>query len=222
MKKYLIGFIVTLFVAIIIVAIPKHITTEEETHECLHPQQCDEANTDSSIYKQDPSRIIVYEEKGRLIYLSRDSDLVRCYTEENDGPPRKVLFRNEYYNDGFPTIYSNRYGEDIFIVGDIMPNSNGWTIRYPIYHIDAKTFKMRFVDEGAAVHFDKDGFKIAKCRLVNPDATCTAEEIWMMHDLYYDCHGIKKREDGSEYDWNKMEKIYGDTLVNVCGVGWRL
>ena len=74
---------------------------------------------------------------------------------------------------------------------------------------------MSFVADGAAVNFDKDGFKIAKCRLTNPDAGCTAGEIWVMHDSYYNVYGKKIREDKSEYDYERMEKEYGESLVNA-------
>jgi len=112
-------------------------------------------------------------------------------------------------------MYSHIYGEIIYLVGDFTPNSNGWTIRFPIYKVDAKTFEVSFVDDGAAVNFGKEGFKIAQCRLTNPDADCTADEIWVMHNSYYDINGKKVREDKSEYSYDAMEKEYGDSLVNA-------
>ena len=159
---------------------------------------------------------IIYNEKGRKIYLAIDIESyhVQCYTQEGNKPPKKVIFGHIYGDDGFPIMYSHRYGNNIFLVGDFMPNSNGWTVKFPIYKINAETFKMSFVADGAAVHFDKDGFKVAQCRLTNPDADCTANEIWVMHDLYYDVNGKKVREDKSEYDYERMEKEYGDSLVN--------
>lgn len=160
---------------------------------------------------------IIYNEKGRKIYLAIDTESyhVQCYTQVGNKPPKKVIFGHIYGEDGFPIMYSHRYGNNVFLVGDFMPNSNGWTVKFPIYKINAKNFKMSFVADGAAVHFDKDGFKIAKCRLTNPDADCTANEIWVMHDSYYNINGKKVREDKTEYDFEKMEKEYGDSLVNA-------
>ena len=159
-------------------------------------------------------RKIIYDENGRLIYLSVVSDLVSCYTQKGDNQPQKLFFGHVYGEDGFPMMYSHRYGNNIFLVGDFVPNSNGWTVRFPIYRINAENFDMSFIAEGAAVHFEKDGFKVAQCRLTNPDADCTANEIWVMHNSYYDIYGKKKREDKSEYDFEAMKKEYGDSLVN--------
>lgn len=160
---------------------------------------------------------IIYNEKGRKIYLAIDTESyhVQCYTQVGNKPPKKVIFGHIYGEDGFPIMYSHRYGNNVFLVGDFMPNSNGWTVKFPVYKINAETFKMSFVADGAAVNFDKDGFKIAKCRLTNPDAGCTAGEIWVMHDSYYNVYGKKIREDKSEYDYERMEKEYGESLVNA-------
>lgn len=158
---------------------------------------------------------VIYDEEGRKIYLTTKSNLVSCYTQQGNTPPKKVIFGHEYGYDGFPIMYSHIYGEIIYLVGDFTPNSNGWTIRFPIYEVDAKTFEVSFVDDGAAVNFGKEGFKIAQCRLTNPDADCTADEIWVMHNSYYDINGKKVREDKSEYSYDAMEKEYGDSLVNA-------
>ena len=160
-------------------------------------------------------QVVIYDEGGRLIYLSIESNQVSCYTQQGNDSPKKVIFGHIYGNDGFPIMYIHRYGDNVFLVGDFTPNSNGWTVRFPVYKIDAKTLNMSFVDDGAAVNFGKDGFKIAQCRLTNPDADCTANEVWVMHNSYYDTNGKKIREDKSEYDFGAMEKEYGDSLVNA-------
>lgn len=161
------------------------------------------------------SRRIIYDEKGRMIYLAVDSFHVLCYTQIGDNPPRKLDFRIGEDYEGFPIMYIHRYGNNVFLVGDLIPNSNGWTSRFSVYKINGETFGMAFVANGAAVHFDKDGFKVAQCRLTNPDADCTANEIWVMHDSYYNINGKKVREDKTEYDFETMEKEYGDSLVNA-------
>ena len=173
----------------------------------------DGADTECESYKR-----TIYSRNGRTIYFETADCMVYCYAKAGNKSPRKIIFGHEYGEDCFPIMYSHTYGDNVFVVGDFMPNSNGWTVRFPIYKINARTFRMTYVDEGAAVLFGKDGFKVAHCRLTNPDATCTADERWVMHDAYYNSAGKKVREDRHEYDWNKMEEMYGDTLVNACRV----
>ena len=173
----------------------------------------DDADTECRSYER-----TIYKKDGRTIYFKVDSCMVYCYAKAGNKSPRKMIFGHEYGEDSFPVMYSHTYGDNVFVVGDFMPNSNGWTVRFPIYKINARTFRMTYVDEGAAVHFGKDGFKVAQCRLTNPKATCTADERWVMHDVYYSSAGKKVREDKREYDWDKMKEIYGDTLVNACRV----
>ena len=169
------------------------------------------AELDSTI----KNKVIIYDEGDRLIYLAIESNQVSCYTQQGNDSPKKVIFGHVYGNDGFPIMYSYRYGDNLFLVGDFIPNSNGWTVRFPVYKLDAKTLNMSFAADGAAINFGKDGFKIAQCRLTNPDADCTANEVWVMHNSYYDTNGNKIREDKSEYDFRAMEKEYGDSLVNA-------
>ena len=168
-----------------------------------------------TMYNSNDSQRTLYAENGRMVYLAVESDMVLCYTQKGEDQPQKMIFGHEYGHDGFPIMYSHRYGNNIFLVGDFVPNSNGWTVRFPIYKINVESLEMSYVDDGAAVHFDKNGFKVAQCRLTNPDADCTANERWVMHDSYYDVNGKKIREDKSEYDFEAMEKEYGESLVNA-------
>ena len=181
----------------------------------VEPQQLGADSTSLALDSTAENCEVIYEDGDRRIYLVFESDHFSCYTRERNNPPKKIVFGHAYGNDGFPIMYSQRYGEIIYLVGDFIPNSNGWTIRFPIYKVDAKTFKVSFVDDGAAVNFGKEGFKVAQCRLTNPDADCTANEVWVMHDTYYDINGKKVREDKSEYSYDVMEKKYGDSLVNA-------
>ena len=174
-----------------------------------------EVAADSADTEYRPYKRTIYSRNGRMIYFETADYMVYCYAQVGNEPPRKMIFGHEYGEDSFPVMYSHIYGDNVFVVGDFIPNSNGWTVRFPIYKINARTFKMKFITDGAAVHFGKDGFKVAHCRLTNPDADCTADERWMMHDTYYNSAGKKIREDRHEYDYLKMEEKYGDTLVNA-------
>lgn len=55
-------------------------------------------------YSVEPRKII-YDENGRLIYLSVESDLVSCYTQKGDNQPQKLFFGHVYGEDGFPIMY---------------------------------------------------------------------------------------------------------------------
>lgn len=170
----------------------------------------DDADTECRSYER-----TIYSKDGRRIYFKVDNCMVYCYAKAGNKSPRKMIFGHEYGEDSFPIMFSRTYGDNVFVVGDFMPNSNGWTVRFPVYKINARTLKMTFVDEGAAVHFGKDGFRIAQCRLTNPKAACTADERWVMHDTYYSSAGKKIREDKHEYDYQQMEEKYGEELVNA-------
>lgn len=95
----------------------------------------------------------IYKKNGRTIFFETEDCMVCCYTQKGSKSPRKIVFGREYVEDCFPIMYSRVYGDKVFVVGDIMPNSNGWTVRFPIYKINAKNLKITFVDEAAAVHF---------------------------------------------------------------------
>lgn len=168
-----------------------------------------------TMYNSVDSKKTLYAEKGRIVYLAIESDMVSCYTQKGNSQAQKMVFGHEYGNEGFPIMYSYKYENNIFLVGDFVPNSNGWTVRFPIYRINVESLEMSYIGDGAAVHFDKNGFKVAQCRLTNPDADCTANEIWVMHDSFYDINGKKIKEDKFEYDFEAMEKEYGDSLVNA-------
>ena len=77
---------------------------------------------------------------------------------------------------------------------------------------------MKYVYAGAAIRFTQKGIVIADARLTNEDAECTADEIWVMHDVHFDVNGNKIREDKKEYDYEEMEWRYGNELVNTIGL----
>lgn len=59
---------------------------------------------------------------------------------------------------------------------------------------------------------------VADARLTDPDADCTANEIWVMHDVHFDVNGNKIREDKKEYDYKRMKQKYGEDFVNTTGL----
>ena len=77
-------------------------------------------------------------------------------------------------------------GKYLFLVGDFKPNSNGWTCRFPLCRINTDDLTMKYVYAGAAIRFTPKEIVIAGARLTNEDAKCTADEVWVMHDVHFD------------------------------------
>jgi len=163
-------------------------------------------------------RFTIFKKSGKEMYIERDSLWsMHCYTVKN-GVKRKMVFNHEYLDDGACEFSYYSYGKYLYIVGDFKPNSNGWTCRYPVYRIDTDDFTMKYVYAGAAIRFTPKEIVIADARLTNKEAECTADEVWVMHDIHFDVNGNKIREDKKEYDYEEMERRYGNELVNTFGL----
>ena len=167
----------------------------------------------ATIAYYDDSHWTLYAENGRKIYLAFDEGEVSCYTQIGDNKPQRIDLRGyEYLGNGYPIkygypiMYSHRYGNNIFLVGDIVPepNSNEWICRFYISKINAENFDFTYIGDGAAVHFEKDGFKVASSYF-----------SLSVHDSHYDINGEKVREDIDEYQFKDMVYYYGESLVNA-------
>lgn len=159
-------------------------------------------------------RFTIFKKSGKELYIERDSSWsTYCYTIKN-GVKRKMIFNHEYLDDGGCDFSYYSYGKYLFLVGDFKPNSNGWTCRFPVYRINTDDFTMKYVYAGAAIRFTPKEIVIAGARLTNEDAECTADQVWVMHDVHFDVNGNKIREDKKEYDFEEMERRYGNELVN--------
>lgn len=156
----------------------------------------------------------LYAENGRKIYLAVDGGEVSFYTQNGKNqPPIKTVFGFSYcgedYEIGFPIMYSHRYGNNIFLVGDIDPYSKDCEGRFYIYQINTENFDMTLIGTFAAVHFEKDGFKAARCR-------GKMYGVFYINDSYYDVNGKEKREDYPDYyNFDNIKYHYGESLVNV-------
>lgn len=150
------------------------------------------------------------------IHLGVDSGFIYCYADS-----QKIIFNNDYFDGGAARILLHQNGKYVYAIGDLIPCSNGWTVRYVLCRIDIQTLETKHIGDFAAIHFDRNGFKTAIARLTNPDAGCTAEEVWVMHNNYYTHDGVLIRKDKNEYYYDDMKREYGDTLVNVSREnGW--
>lgn len=156
----------------------------------------------------------LYAENGRKIFLVAEEGEVSCYTQDGNNQPEKIIFGFAYLDEGyeldFRIMYSYRYGNNIYLVGDTppKPDSDEWAYRFTIFKINAETFYWDKITDGAAVHFEKDGFKVAQCeRYWNR---------WLIHDFYYDVNGNMVMEDNyNGYVFEDMVCYYGESLVNA-------
>lgn len=144
------------------------------------------------------------------IYLQKDSGLVYCYVDS-----QRVVFNDVYLDDGAMAMMLYPKGRYAYVVGDIVPNSNGWTVRFHLYRLDCQTHETKHIGNYAAIHFEDDGFKAATTRLTNPDAECTADEVFAIQDKYYNYDGTLIRKSENEYTYNDMLIGYSDSLVNA-------
>ena len=161
-------------------------------------------------------RAVLYDEDGRKIFLipseSLESCGYLCYVQDGNDSLKQVNVETVLLCGDI--LYKYRYRDNIFIVGDLHANSNGWTENYTIHRLNVKTLKLEFIDSAAAVYFEKNGFKIARCRLTNPEA-CTADQKWLIHNCYYNSEGKRIKEDRKEYKPRHMEEEYGEERVNA-------
>ena len=160
----------------------------------------------------------IFKASDRELYLERDSSAYYCYSVKN-GVRERIRFGNDYLDDGAFRLTYYQYRKYIYIVGDIMPNSNGWVSRFFLYRINTDDLSMKLIDAGAAIRFTPQEIVMAEARITNEDkAECTADEIWVMHDVHYDIHGNRIREEKKEYDCRELEHRYGEDLVNSIGL----
>ena len=116
------------------------------------------------------------------------------------------------YIGGIPNYILYLPGADnktLYIVTRVNANSNGWTTEYQLFTVNCETLEAKFICDFAAIATTDEGFRIAVARLANEDtSTCTADEIWVMHDEYLDWNGKVTRVDTAEYDFEMMEEKY--------------
>lgn len=116
------------------------------------------------------------------------------------------------YIGGCPVRFHYITSQDknyLYIVTGVMANSNGWTTEYQLFIVNCETLEAKYICDFAAIATTDEGFRIAVARLTNEDtATCTADEIWVMHDEYLDWNGKVTHVDTAEYDYGIMNKKY--------------
>lgn len=162
-------------------------------------------------------------------------DYREFYIEERDGACNFMVydsrhhsrygvdFHDGFLNDGAQGMYAfvspdQRY---IYVVGDIMANGLGRLSTFRIYQVNTVTLRVRFVNEGAGVRLEKNGFTVAsKTRCVTPDAEYTYQMDFNFEDITYGFNGKIKRV-SKEYSSKGFRKRYGEHLINIQGLGMR-
>ena len=116
------------------------------------------------------------------------------------------------YIGGVPNYllyYPGHDDKSLYIVTRVNANSNGWTTEYQLFIVNCETLEAKYICDFAAIATTDEGFRIAVTRLTNEDtATCTADEIWVMHDEYLDWNGNVTHVDTAEYDYEIMNQKY--------------
>lgn len=161
----------------------------------------DTTSSVTKVFKRVP--ITVYE--GHCAYFEVEENRVCCYVD------------SQKIGEGLNLLYhspsNSRY---FYLMTNCHNNSNGWTVNYLLSKVDVVTHKHEAIGEFAAIHFEDCSFKAATTRPFNEDEhRCTAEEIWVMRDNYFDCDGVFIRQSEDEYFYDDMVREHGDTLVNA-------
>lgn len=165
----------------------------------------------------------------RTFYAMEQDERINLFCcEPTDPSPRRIATPYDRYDDGYD-FYENGLelgydgyldyfvspnGRYLYVVADIHANSNGWVTEFQLFKIDCKTLSVRLLTEAAAITATSQGFVYAACRLTNESiAQCTADEIWVMHDVVIDWDGrLLKDDKHREYAYNAMERKYGKRL----------
>jgi hypothetical protein len=135
---------------------------------------------------------------------------------------QEIVFEaDDYLNDGTPGMYAfvspdKRY---VYVVGDILANSTGWTSTFIIYQVNTETLKAKLVNAVAAVRQEKNGFKVAELsRCLTPDTVPSYQMEFTFRDVTYNFNGkVIKRS--AEYSPIEIKKRYGKSLINIKGLG---
>lgn len=130
-----------------------------------------------------------------------------------------VSFEYDRYDDGNNWYYECTACKPYYAVSPdkasfftatrVHANSNGWTTEYQLYRVDCATAFSRFIGDFAAIMVTEDGFVCASARLKNRETSkCTADEIWMMHDVHINWQGRITKIDSVEYNVETMARRF--------------
>ena len=177
-----------------------------------------------------------YNTGERMSILKKETgahDYREFYIEEQDGVCHFMIYDSRHHsryaidfhedllNDGAVGMYAfmspdQRY---IYVVGDIMANGIGRLSTFLIFQVNTETLRVRFVNDGAGVRLEKNGFTVAsETRCVTPNAEYTYQMDFNFEDITYGFNG-KIKGVSKEYSSKRFRKRYGKHLINMKGVG---
>lgn len=183
-----------------------------------NPQNNPSSDVNASVATENTKeKHTLFEKEGRTIFLERDSGFTLCYATTNG--TTQAITLPEFGSEGALGMVGFVSPDEkfVYVAADMAPQSNGWITRFHLYQIEIHSINIKHVDDCAAIHFDNNGFRIAKAEQMNPEVHGTANEIWMLRDVYYNFSGQKIRKSEEEYTYDDLIKAYGDNLVNADG-----
>lgn len=133
-------------------------------------------------------------------------------------PPKRIMTpynycdEGDFYAEGLTDPFSytiSPNGKNLFIVGRVPANSDGWIYAYQLFKVDCNSLKEEFITEGAAIKSTKDGIIVANARLREGDEFKTnGEKVWLIHDELYDYNGKLVSKSSKEYSEQEMYKRF--------------
>ena len=148
------------------------------------------------------------------ICLKRDaSNYAHCYA---NGKP--VVFQDECMDEGVLSMKARVIGRYAYVVGSLDANILGFAGNFMLYRIDTLDFSVKHIGNFAAIHFHKNGFKAVTAKIINPDASCSAEWIFDMRECVYNKNGNLVRNGKRINGYEELEKEYGRSLINAVGL----
>lgn len=129
---------------------------------------------------------------------------------------------DDYLNGGIPGMhgFASPNGKYVYVVGDILANSTGWTCTHIIYQVNTRTLKAKLINAVAAWRLEKNGFTVASItRCTTPDAECSAGMDFAFEDITYGFDG-KIKHKSKEYPSNEIGKRYSCEPGDVKGLGF--
>ena len=146
-----------------------------------------------------------------LLFLALCSLITISCKQGNDVPQNSVAHKIYLEKDN-GLVYCYADSQRVVFNNDYM---DGGAMAMMLYHIDSCVY---VIGDFAAIHFEDDGFMAATTRLTNPDAKCTADEVFAIRDNFYSHDGTLIRKGEDEYSYDDMIAQYSDSLVNADGI----
>lgn len=109
----------------------------------------------------------------------------------------------------------------VFVVTCVFANSDGWVREYQLFRLDCASLDVELLGDYAGIRIEPEGPVCSVARLTNKDALCTADRIWVMHDVRLDWQGCQLSVDSEEYDYYELERRYATSEEFVLLPGFR-